>query len=90
MIVKNLSAATILAFGLAIAGVVGAGSAIAAPPTVGVDIAQKPHHDDGHDWNGPGPGRGHGYWGVGGWYPGIDACVSATGPYGYLSGYVCI
>ena len=39
---------------------------------------------DGGDW-GKGPWHGGP-----GWYPGIDACISATGPFGYVTGSVCI
>lgn len=71
----------------------GLGVANAAPGTPRIDIAEKPHHGDWDDW-GPGNGGhgngGHGKWRGGGWYPGIDACISATGPYGNVSGYACI
>ena len=66
----------------------GPGVANAVPGTPRIDIAQKPHHGDGDDW-GHGNG-GHGKWGRGGWYPGIDACISATGPWAYVQGSVCI
>jgi hypothetical protein len=76
-----------------------AGVANAAPPspvTSGTPWPQDKPHGDGHghdgDWNGGGG------WGGGPWHgppgPGflgpIDACVAATGPYGYVTGYVCI
>jgi hypothetical protein len=87
-------AATIAgALGLSPLGM-GPGVANAVPGTPRIDIAQKPHHGDWDDWNGGhGNGRGnggHGKWGRGGWYPGIDACIGATGPYGNVSGFVCI
>jgi hypothetical protein len=53
------------------------------------------HGGWGHGW---GHGYRHGYWGPGygygyghGWYGGgVSACVSATGPWGYVTGSVCI
>src|ERR1700739_4567803 len=50
-----------------------------------------PGHGHGHGPGGWGPGwRGPG-WGRGwGWGPGLSACVSATGPWGYVTGSVCI
>jgi hypothetical protein len=52
---------------------------------VGIAYADPGHgHGHGHDdwgrWDGPGPGY---------WNP-IDACVSATGPFGYVTASVCI
>ena len=92
MRVKDVVAGTVLAVGLGVGSLAGAGVASAAPGTPGIDIAQKPHHGDWDDW---GPGKpGHGNWKPGkwvrGWNPGIDACISATGPYGNVSGFVCI
>ncbi len=86
MKLKNVVAGSVLLAGLGAGALAGMGVASAAP---GSDIAQKPHH--GHEWDDWGPGRGHGHgnWGNAGWN-GIDACVSATGPYGYVSGSVCI
>lgn len=71
------------------ASLVGAGAASATPGLPTIDIAEKPHRGHGHDH---GPGKwGHGpVWAKGGWNPGIDACVSATDPYGAVSGYVCL
>ncbi len=88
MKVKDVVTGTVLAVGLGVGSLVGAGVAIAAPGTPSIDIAQKPHHDDWDDWGHD--GKGHGNWGRGGWYSGIDACISATGPYGNVSGFVCI
>ena len=69
----------------------GLGVANAAPGTPRIDISQKPHHGDWDDWDNWGHGNGgYGKWGGGGWYPGIDACISATGPWGYVQGSVCI
>ena len=89
MKLKDVVAGTVLVAGLGMGALAGMGAASAAPGAPGSDIAQKPHH--GHDWDDWGPGRGHGpgKWGGAGWN-GIDACISATGPYGYVSGYACI
>jgi hypothetical protein len=76
----------VLAVGLTVGSVAGAHVASAAPATPGIDFPQKPHHG-WDDWR---PGPGHGKWGRGGWFNGIDACISATGPYGNVSGFVCI
>ncbi|KWX69152.1 hypothetical protein ASJ79_14605 [Mycobacterium sp. NAZ190054] len=60
----------------------------AAPITPGTDIAvEKPPH---HDWKHWGPGRGNGKWAKADWNRDVDACISATDPSGYVSGYVCI
>ena len=88
--VKGLVAGTVLAIFLGVGSVAGAGLAGAAPGVSSIDVAQMPHHDDWEDLNDWRPGRGRGDWGRGGWYPGIDACVSATGPNGNVSGFVCI
>jgi hypothetical protein len=40
--------------------------------------------DWGH-WDDWGPGN----WGPG-WFPNVGGCVSATGPFGYVGGSVCI
>ena len=70
-------------------GAGGVASAVPLPPaTPGIPLPQKPHghgHDgdwndeDGWGWNGPG-------WNG----PGISACISATGPWGYVTGTACI
>jgi hypothetical protein len=39
----------------------------------------------GGDWDNWGPGE----WGPGG-FPNVGGCVSATGPFGYVSGSVCV
>jgi hypothetical protein len=71
------------------------GVANAAPPspvTSGTLWAQDKPHGDGHghgDWHGAGDWSG-GPWHGGPGYPGIDACIAAPGPYGYVTGYVCI
>jgi hypothetical protein len=85
------------ALGLTALGM-GLGVANAAPPSPvapGTPWSQDKPHGDGHghgDWHG---GHGGGDWGGGPWhggpgFGGIDACVAATGPYGYVTGYVCI
>lgn len=80
------------ALGLTALGM-GAGVANAAPPspvTSGTPWAQdKPHHGDWDDWD------DRGDWGGGPWYGGpgyggIQACISATGPFGYVTGSACI
>jgi len=91
---KILSEATVAgALGLAALGL-GVGLANAAPPspaTSGTPWQQHgPGHGHGHDgdwgdWEDGGPWYGPPYWG-----PGISACVNATGPYGYVSGSLCI
>ena len=71
------------ALGLTALGM-GMGVANAAPPfpvTSGTPWPQDKPHGDGH---------GHGDWHGGPGFRGIDACVAATGPYGYVTGYVCI
>lgn len=87
MKLKILFAGSAMAIGLGVASGVGVAAANAAPVTPGVDIAvEKPHHDD---WKwGPGPGRGK--WKGAGWDRDLEACISATDPAGYVSGYVCI
>ena len=87
MKVKDVVAGTVLAVGVGVGSLVGAGVASAAPGAPSIDIAQKPHHGDWDDWNDW--GHGNRKWGRG-WNPGIDACISATGPYGNVSGFVCI
>ncbi|PQP43599.1 hypothetical protein C6A88_23815 [Mycolicibacterium austroafricanum] len=84
---RRAFAGTVLAIGLGLGSVAGAAVANAGPVTPGVDIAEKPHHDDWKHW-GPGPGRGK--WAGAGWDRDVDACISATDPAGYVSGYVCI
>ena len=44
---------------------------------------------DTRDWHGGGDWD-DGPWHGGPGFRGIDACVAATGPYGYVTGYVCI
>ena len=76
----------------------GAGMANAVPisPVTSVTTwPQNPGHGHGHGrdgWDGPWTGRGYGPGYGQGWYggPGISACLSATGPWGYVTGSVCI
>lgn len=89
MKLKDAVVGVVLAVGFSVGSLAGAAVASAAPNAPGIDFPQKPHHDDWDDW-GHKPGRGHGNWGGGGWVNGIDACISATGPYGNVSGFVCI
>jgi len=95
---KTIAAATTIAGALGLTALgMGEGEANAAPPSPvasGTPWAQDGHgHGHGHgdegdwgdggdwgpSWNGPGP-----YWA-----PGISGCVSATGPWGYVTGSVC-
>ena len=74
------------AFGFGTAGVASAVSPSSV--TLGTPLPQKPHgpYGPGGGWNGPGPG-----WYGPGWYgPGLSACISATGPWGYVTGTACI
>ena len=72
----------------------GAGMANAGPISPATPVTtwpQNPGHGHGHGgggWDGPwyGPGYGPGWYGG----PGISACLSATGPFGYVTGSVCI
>lgn len=80
------------------------GPGVASADPLSPNTARIPWSQDGGDgwW---GPGHGHGHWGRGwghgwggpgygygpGWYgPGISACISATGPWGYVTGSACI
>ena len=86
---KRIAAGTMIvgAFGLAAAGM-STGVASAAPGAPSIDIVQKPHHDDWDDWDGD---DWRGWDGPRYWGPGpIQACVSATGPFGYVTGTACI
>ncbi len=87
MKLKDAVAIVVLTVGFCVGTLAGAGVANAAPNAPGIDFPQKPHHGGWDDW---GPGPGHGKWGKGGWFPGVDACISATGPYGNVTGFVCI
>jgi hypothetical protein len=76
---KTVAAATIAAALSFFALGLGAGVADAKP--------HPPHP--------PGPGGGNwedqgNYWGPGWYAPGISACISATGPWGYVTGTACI
>ena len=94
MKLRHFASAGVLAFGLGAGALLGTGVAAAAPAAPGIDFPQKPGHGPG-GWDGwgpkPGKGHGHGPWGKGGFgLNGIDACISATAPYGNVSGFVCI
>lgn len=90
MKLKDAVAVVVLAVGFSIGSLASGGVASAAPNAPGIDFPQKPHHDDWDDWDDWGNGPGHGKWDRGGWYNGIDACISAAGPYGNVAGFVCI
>ena len=95
---KVISAAavvTALGFSAVGLGAAGVASATPLPVTPVAPLPQDGGHGHGH---GPWHGDGGGDWG-GGWYGGpgywggpgfISACVSATGPWGYVSGSICI
>ena len=95
------AAAVAGALGFAALGL-GPGVAHADPALPGIPWQQD---DDGGWGGGHGHGHGHwggggGDWGGGpgwggggpgwGWGPGVGACVSATGPWGYVTGSACI
>ena len=102
MNLKKIAAATTIAGALGLTALgIGKGVANAAPPSphASTPWQQDDGHGHGHghgdggdwgeggdwgdggpSWNGPGP-----YWG-----PGISGCVSASGPYGNVSGWLCI
>ena len=91
---KKIMAAAAVAFAFTAVGF-GAEAVASAVPnspvTPGISLPQKHGWGpcDGHGW-GCGGWGGHG-WGPGwGWGPGIQACVSATGPWGYVTGSACI
>jgi hypothetical protein len=55
-------------------------------------LASGGHGHGGHGHWGPGwgsPGWGSPGWGPG-WFPNVSACISATGPFGNVSGSVCV
>ena len=67
------------------------GSGAVSPAPVFNDESRLLASGDGH-------GHGHGHWGPDwgqgnwgpGWFPNVGGCVSATGPFGYVSGSVCV
>ena len=71
------------ALGVAAIGL-GTGVANAAPGAPNIDIVEKPHHDDWDDWDDWRGWDGPRYWGP------VQACISATGPFGYVTGTACI
>ena len=97
---KIMAAAAIAAVLGFTAPALGAGGvANAVPTSPGASGTPWPQDDDGDGWWGHGHGHWHGGWGHGwgpgwggpGWYGGgINACVSATGPWGYVTGSACI
>ena len=99
---KTIAAGFAVAGALAFSALgLGVGVASAAPISPGVSGTPLPQ-DDG--WWGHGHGHGHGHWGGGDdwggpwWGPGggwgygggVNACVSASGPWGFVSGSACI
>ena len=91
------AAAVVAALGFSAVGLVAEGTASGAPiPASPVaPLPQDDGHGHGHGpWHGDGDGHwggpwngGPGYWGGPGF---VSACVSATGPWGYVSGSICI
>jgi hypothetical protein len=80
----------ITALGLGAGGV--ANAAPISPVTSGTPLPQDGHgwgHCDGHGHGGCGGWGGPG-WGPGWYGPGLSACISATGPWGYVTGSACI
>ncbi len=69
----------------------GSGPAYVSPAPLFNDesrlLASGGHGHGGHGhW---GPGWGSPGWGPG-WFPNVGGCISATGPFGYVSGSVCV
>jgi hypothetical protein len=92
---KSMAAAAIAAaFGITALGL-GSGAANAVPTSpvaAGTPWSQDGGHGHGHghdDWDG-GDGWGGPWYGPAYWGPGISACVNASGPWGYVSGSLCI
>ena len=85
---KKIAAGTVIAGALGLAAVgMGTGVANAAPGAPMIDITEKPHHDDWDDWH---DGDGWRGWDGPRWWGPVQACVSATGPFGYVTGTACI
>ena len=94
---KKVAAAAGIAGALGLGGLaVGAGVANAEPASPGIPCQHADGwwgHGHGHgrwgdrdDW-GPGPGW---YGGGPGWGAPVGGCVSASGPFGFVGGNVCI
>lgn len=79
---------TKIAAAVAISGALGLGGLGLGAGIAYADPGHGHGHGHGHgdwDWNdGPRDWRGPAYYGP------VQACVSASGPYGYVSGSVCI
>ena len=69
-----------------------AGALVFSALGLGAGVADaKPHpHPPGPGWGDWGDQGDQGNWGPGWYGPGINACVSATGPWGYVTGTACI
>ncbi len=87
---KRIAAGTMIAgaFGLAAVGM-GTGVANAAPgaPNISGPVSIEADDDDDWDWDDWRDWRGWDgprYWGP------VQACISATGPFGYVTGTACI
>lgn len=98
---KTFASAAMIASALGFAsfGLAG-GVANAAPALPGIPWQQDHGHGHGHggwggddNWGpGPGWGPGAGYWGApaAGYWGGPYACISATGPFGYVTATGCL
>ena len=93
----------VLTLGAALAGigVAGAGADAApadsgSPGTAPASVSPAPLFNEPRLFaSGSGGGSAGGDWGHWdnwgpGWFPNVGGCVSATGPFGYVSGSVCI
>jgi hypothetical protein len=92
---KKIMAAAAIAAAIPITALgLSSGTANAVPTSPVAPPTTWSQDDGGWWWPGPGHGHGHGWghrWGPGwGWGPGVGACVSATGPWGYVTGTACI
>ena len=82
---KRIAAGTMIIGALGGAAIgLGTGVANAAPGAPNIDVVEKPHHDDWDDWDDWRGWDGPRYWGP------VQACISATGPFGYVTGTACI
>src|SRR6478752_5873099 len=94
MDIKKIAAGATIAGALGLTALgMGAGVASATPPLPATPqtpwLQDKPHGDGNGGHGGGNWGKGPGHGGPGVWNQ-IDACIAATGPYGYVTGYVCI
>jgi hypothetical protein len=95
MNLKKIAAATTIAGALGLTALgMGPGVVNAAPPAPLTPSQQDDGHGHGHGHNGDwGDGWDQGPWygpNYGPYLGPITACVNATGPWGYVSGSLCI